>query len=432
MPDSGLSFHEDLTKVGLTRAKGEELVLQQNFAWWSRLWVIQEVVFCNTLQVCIGSHVLPWYLFTKMCTRMFSNMVNVPPNTGLPRDIVLAAIERLETLIKLRNDLRNDVRGQNIVTLLRNTSPRGVSYPGDRVYSLLSLATENDRKHIPIKYGDDIVEVYKDVIDHVIRTRESINILFEGWPRGLGRASADAQPIDFPNILQDEQLLSRLEDQAEDQISWPSWLPNFSCPWEYNSFDPRGYSKYLPSRATRPRVNFSGTSMLLDAVFVDEICKTQSAPSPTRHCTFKTQPYCPHCVKHMQAQLFAKDEALTDAASVFESSRLALRSQAISMTLKLAKDRSRKGTLEDAMFFSTTLGFIGFEPLQAQAGDEIIFPFGSQLPLIVRPLEALDGVGSDQSVHSLICQCYVHGLTESNLMTRADCGEIETKTYKLR
>ena len=49
--------------TGLSEEKVIELAQQGSSGWWERLWVIQEIVACDVVEVCIGGYVTPWSKF---------------------------------------------------------------------------------------------------------------------------------------------------------------------------------------------------------------------------------------------------------------------------------------------------------------------------------------------------------------------------------
>jgi hypothetical protein len=50
----------------------------------------------------------------------------------------------------------------------------------------LGLATEDDRQQIPVKYSAPLVEVYADVVTHLLNKGERCDSIFHIWPRGEG------------------------------------------------------------------------------------------------------------------------------------------------------------------------------------------------------------------------------------------------------
>lgn len=187
-----IDMQETASHAGLSRAKVREWIEQGAHVWWARLWVIQEVVSCKTVFVCIGHHFTPWDAFWELLNRYTRKDSQTIGTIGVAYKAVVEANRQIFRMMKLRSDLRRTRDGQSIFTLLRKTSPAGVSNLPDGIYSLLGVANAKDRLNIPIKYGQPLAEIFTDLVKYYILSQGTLDILFAGWPRGSGNPSVNS------------------------------------------------------------------------------------------------------------------------------------------------------------------------------------------------------------------------------------------------
>ena len=405
-----------LASTSVWRFKIEELILQGESVWWRRLWVIQEVVSQSEIFVCIGDLTMPWNEFWTIFFDFAQNSGHFPEHTN--RESTREWLKPIRTLVNLRSRLRTQRRGESLVALLKDTSSSSVTRPEDRVYSLLGLATEQDRRSLSVDYDRGVTDIFSDVVKtHIFETR-SLEILFCGWLRGHNDTLRNFDPrIDEP----DKSKISTVTKKQRSP-DLPTWMPNFLEPLE-NKWSLMKLRMFSTSGATQPRVRFESASLFVEALScgvalkVTTISMLGSALSGTSDSRLFGHEYlCP------QAWTIAQGWNEKD-----DRHGLA-QPTALEIILDLANNCGpRPGG--DTFCFITSSGLIGLSEHPLSVGDEVVVPFGSTVPAIVR--RCYD-TKLDCQVHALVGACYVHGVMDGELMALYEAGKVESQEYHLR
>lgn len=376
---------------------------------------------------------------------------------------------RMTSLAKLRTTLRDKSEGEDLLQLLKSTSPTGVTNSLDRVYSLLGLATEEDRQNIPVIYGVHRQMVFYHIIEYAVRRSEDLGLLFRYWPRGTGIRAK--QSIDGKMAMTENGQTSRdwikLASTYEPDAALPSWMPDFHQPSrEYPAAindslhkGPKAKDKGIFSRFLRVRKDFElhVRAIALDAidtVFEAIAPHTAITPSTAR----KVSNSRPIMASETPFELAQSEAALSMRGSLYEndirravvrvgpphtyvsleelgrkvleqerSSKPAVHfSDKISVGKESSKDQAQEWK---QIRFKTTQDHegYGYEPMQV--GDEIIVPFEAKVPLVIRFVESDPVRGKD--TFELVGECFVDGILDWRLSKLLGSGQLEEKTYIL-
>ncbi|KAK4118515.1 HET-domain-containing protein [Parathielavia appendiculata] len=143
--------------------------------WWRRVWIIQEVVLARQAVVLCGENPelpgasVPWE-DVRDCLRLFEWMV-LYPNTGPEHTRLYALLGDIYPNVShlalasdgYRRSLENPYTGLPVLDIMMWTSfgtSTGASIlatdPRDRIYGLLGMVREEDRRRIPIDYSPDM------------------------------------------------------------------------------------------------------------------------------------------------------------------------------------------------------------------------------------------------------------------------------------
>ena len=416
---SKFSHMQQLALVaGINRAKVREWVQQGAQVWWQRLWTIQEVVSCETVFVCIGHHCTPWDQFWELLNEYTHRDAQTIGTIGIAYKAVVEANRQIFRMMKLRRDLRAKPNGESILELLRKTSPTGVSNPPDRIYSLLGVASSRDRASIPIKYGQSLAEIFTDLVMYFIASQRNLDILFEGWPRGAGD-----QSVEFEVSLNARHSTFRsaavTSPQDKDLYSLPSWIPDFMKPPRTTRAPWLELYKYSASLDSRPNVKFQHRSLHMDALHFDVVYNVV----PRHIFGMEEQEF-----RDLAAQFLIPAPDPYDLRSYDSRSSLVPHND-LRNILALIDPDIYKPT--DWFCFSTKRGHIGLSLEKVDEGDQIVVPFGSSTPAILRRMNNGGGEKSAETF-ALVSDCYVDGLMYGELMTLHNDGKIEPYSYHLR
>ncbi|KAI0144497.1 heterokaryon incompatibility protein-domain-containing protein [Xylariaceae sp. FL1272] len=406
--------------------------------YWSRMWVVQEVVKGQSVKFLCGD--------STMNDRHLHHTLRLIRNFGQYQ--VLEAV----TIDKLIGSRKNSTGGicqistHNPINLLKLRNAKGpyeLTYlvrslrhfeatdPRDRIFSVISFASDAADFDIRPDYGMSYTEVY-------IRTTMAL----------IARAHLEILTLCVGLGVDEDGTL-------------PSWVPDFSRPLRRtplqgralvrrrNPVQSRLQPSYLASRLERNRFSFhrhpgTGTDCLsLDAVCVGKIGDVggvwESSSDETgtwlkeietlsrtmfeddaahRKAVYRTavadqqrrsgedKPrLSTNTVEKVASDLKDRDLADVDAKAL---NQLGLADYAYEIQL-IARDRRP---------FSADGKLFGLGPMQTRPGDLIYVIYGANIPFILRP--------NDDTTLSLVGEAYVHGVMDGEALGgKPECVRIQ-------
>jgi Heterokaryon incompatibility protein (HET) len=243
-----------------------------NNCYWSRVWTLQEFVLGRRILVRYGNSSMDFQVLERVNKLIFDTAQDiVNPQTGLALtqglnsslgkslmgypllkevyDIsclqndtsvgqVLNSAELTAMLGSLQNpnmdyrvDLRDQISGRTLTqlyTLLVKTSEAHASHPKDKIFALLSLATDGDDKSVQPDYTKTLAEISKELTQDLIKRENSLVPLRVGsherpeterlpswcpdwsrshnnWERGIFHGFKCSGPL-FPDVSFSEDL----------------------------------------------------------------------------------------------------------------------------------------------------------------------------------------------------------------------------------
>jgi hypothetical protein len=123
--------------------------------YWSRLWVVQEIVLAKELMVSCGPNVATWTAFSR-ALQGYEHYDRIKSSLPYLFD-------------RQRSDRYYECR---LINLLEACQASECADPRDKVYGLLGLANDCGEDELVVGYSKTVYEVYRDVIAfHSSRTR---------------------------------------------------------------------------------------------------------------------------------------------------------------------------------------------------------------------------------------------------------------------
>lgn len=210
--------------------------------YWSRLWVVQEILHASDIVVRCGHSWLAWDDY-KQASRLFQSekvsLAKIPTLVGGRSDStrLITSQHRLSPLqillyhgpasilhMEKARDLYTDDPFFYLLHVLRLGRTKLASDPKDRVYGILGILPENVRERLKVDYQLPVKQIYIDIVDVLL---------------GSGKMDVLCESIHFPPLISNANL--------------PSWVPDWS-------YDPMMQSlASLPlsfSAGTRERPSF--------------------------------------------------------------------------------------------------------------------------------------------------------------------------------
>jgi hypothetical protein len=430
--------------------------------WWKRLWVVQEFACAWTPPtVYFGPHAISWDFFSQLMRTPYHD----------------------------RLSLFQSLRGQGDQTLMRLiflSKDLYCSDPKDRIYALLGLSKEITSPIVP-DYNKSVREVYEEATLHLIHEEGNLDVLSDHRPSRMHpefptwvpdfatlRERSEVRTVDSfaagdaeEAVTPDVEFMDRPDEDSEKPSRMLRMKALFfdrivSCTTESSLLFPDPAHRGILLRIAKPQQKTDTLSeplqfveSLLEHLKVDYTRPTlydlDRAPSlgylmleylsgSTRSVVADLERATAKAPK--QAKL-EKEQfhgiKLTDAmradlkvAAACESAFLWTRRQG-SYSPDEAWNRlwteqpypqvSVKNRKRD--FFATASGFIGMGPEGLQAGDEVVVPFGSSRPFILRKSK----LGSHCV---LVGDAVVPGIMSGQLLNLHKDGKVEAKDYFLK
>lgn len=174
--------------------------------WFMRVWVLQEIVYArDIIVVCQNDHTrigyITWDEARDCAGGYLDRFRHDSRNTPVQEDVELS-IAMMVSMDDWRGKLESDIFNLTLSELLSNTRFCGASDPKDKVFALLSLASDVDLSIFEIDYEMSWRDISVRLARHTISQSNALDIL--RWI-GIPEPSAQVDPL-------------------------PSWVPDLSSP----------------------------------------------------------------------------------------------------------------------------------------------------------------------------------------------------------
>ncbi|KAI0150179.1 heterokaryon incompatibility protein-domain-containing protein [Xylariaceae sp. FL1272] len=440
-PDSGFAgpAFEILRTISDRVSHGEIELLTALFSqpYWTRLWIVQELVLARELQFVCGYEYLSWAAIHRFFDHKLSS--GATPFDTLPQSLRTVAY-RLRHIWHARN-IRSMGRNLTFSQLLNKYNPCRCSEIKDYVYSLLGLAQRTSAIHrfIQPDYTDttSTEDVFRNATASAILEDQNLNVLC---------------------------LVRRYSCHNPDNITSPvaisnSWVGDWSCvrvirPLIEPDDAKQLYSAYKPGRfSEQDNLDLKDIGVLkvygavvdtLDAVSVEanplsedwEACVQSWEPSNIQVYQYPSQ--------ESAEDAFWRTLIMDDCFAPFHRKHERVVSSHMDDYRELYRrwryhdgdnhpDDNRSfadcirwgaglNTLAGWTFATTKKGFFARVQPDAEEGDMVVLLQGSSVPFVLRPFTELDhrNVKEPTLVENalkMIGTAYVHGIMDGEAVT---------------
>jgi hypothetical protein len=208
--------------------------------WAGRVWCAQEFLLNPELVLLCGRHEIEWFKLPGIVQLAFNG--DIPPELHpTHNEDPLALRESLVSLWSMRASIFGipTTRRFQLFELLCNTHPMRATDPRDKVYALLSVASDSRNLPIFVNYDCSAEQLYTSVATALVQEYEPIELL-------------------------NSNLGSK-------KLKLPSWVPDWSC-WRFGTGGMIVGSRRRASGYTSARmsVQYDG-SLLLTGCVIDSI-----------------------------------------------------------------------------------------------------------------------------------------------------------------
>ena len=355
-----------------------------NRAWFSRLWIWQEVRLAKegALVLC-GYDSLPWREFCNAI--FFLKAISKPAVPGIPS---WKCVDRVDALSNLQFR-------RGLLSTLLLTRHGECTDKRDKVYAVLNLVEVRARGGLVADYSKTAYEVYQNLVLNHIEQNTSLDIL----------------------------KLCELGQPIADK---PTWVPDFSSP---NTYNPPDY--FNASAKTTPHGMYIGNGILqVTGICTAKIGHVEDILLPENPSNHEVA----EIVMRIAASVTKSDGYVSGGTMIDAICRTLCCDQfsdsyepkvsdrpdyAMSLSFFLGlldgnddcnlgqfvKNQSFlnrvSAVVSERSFLVSQDGHIGLASRTVEPGDQICILLGCDMPLILRP--------DEYGRHSVVGACYVHG-----------------------
>jgi hypothetical protein len=160
---------------------GEEL---WNSQWYLRSWVTQEVVRPEVM-ICLFGDEASATTFSIDLLGYLIHQVQIPGRPRMPQGGIRSAQKHIQQAVQvhswcqLRTSVHQDPSGINLIKILSRLRSAEATDKRDKIYSVLSILKEDDRKAIRVDYAETntVEQTYTDLARHCISTPDYMRML---------------------------------------------------------------------------------------------------------------------------------------------------------------------------------------------------------------------------------------------------------------
>ncbi|KAH0551486.1 hypothetical protein GP486_007299, partial [Trichoglossum hirsutum] len=415
-------------------------------AWWSRMWVIQEIAYSSKATLICGNRVVDWVTMDSLLSRPDVRELNA---TSLRK--MINALRKAYHLNQIRTDICQSrdfgvgsifttPSGIRLRSLLERYEDWQCSDPRDKVYAVLGLHGCPKSENLQVDYGNPVSKVY---------THATQDVIYD--------ICAGPQHGRQPSL---DVICAAYRDEMR-QPGLPSWVPDWSTDRRFAWCQFRHRQKILFSAGGKDRLEplppISASGILtIEGILWDQLSKVSDGisffkedlsqvelrkafqlwePSGLESMTYPTK----------EDILDVYWQTLLGGFDVFEGKRLdpenfatyqeqflvwsGRKQSDYSLSTSGAAASSTDSPFEDlaARVFGFTIattagGYLALVPVLSKPGDRVCVVPTLEVPLILRELATLSGSGN---TFTLVGPCYVHGIMDGEVMGGIEAGEVK-------
>jgi len=418
-------------------------------SYWSRAWVIQEVVHARKLEFICGTRGISWDIIFAVIKQL-----SMGGNATSPLGVTISPI----VLIYMYKCFYLDLKlAAPLLTILQNFKTKYCSEPRDNIYAFLNLST-NGGCHIRPDYTKTVSSVFLESTTALIQESRNLSVICNSGPEFC--------PV------------SRLSQNPDEII--PSWVPDWSS---HSSFEPiieiyEGKSRFkASSTVTISPHTFTPSKpwqMKLRGVIFDTIaqvfpriltasmdwktCLLTWLPEALGRSEYPTREEISDVVwkvllKDTQRSRIGyrrdlrihkddeanyrerfsawREHAIDPVHPREEELGIYFRSNYLNSDVLDAQEFARvlAASVNGYALFTTQKGYIGLTAGSAEVGDRISVVHGAPVPLILRYIgKRFRGKYVSMAGWSaLVGSAYVHGIMDGEVMETLQKGEVKEK-----
>ncbi len=397
--------------------------------WWSRAWTVQELISAQKVTVLCGTLSLPWPLLDMTIQLMLRNTKIEELYGKTKRDTFHNAVEDAYGFSYERSHrILDGTDYLDFVMLMQITRYRDCQDPRDKVFSVLSLLSEDFQASFYPDYLQPIQTVYASAVRSYIQYSGDLHLL---------SSCCLSKHASIPNL--------------------PSWVPDWGTAFEMSylggysatdkdyNFRASGNSSAVASFSDDPHfLTVSGLD--IDTVQNNRLQETEEDFEYSYDDDAGKEPWCSWVIHKIVAKL-EKSETIVATRNRKESVLKAVFQTLIvdrdpirgkrRQPLKLTKQNGKMwpAHLEDYLahvrlwtqarsLILSTNGYIGLAPFSTLRGDKICVFHGLHAPVVVRP--------NPDNSYTFVGDAYIHALMDGEVVDPKGTAKFKREDFVIR
>ncbi|KAI0190825.1 heterokaryon incompatibility protein-domain-containing protein [Astrocystis sublimbata] len=152
--------------------------------FWSRLWIVQEILNARSVFVYCGSSEVPWQILQRVSAVFKSHEADI--RYHFPRGTMKGSRQGLSFAHTLCSQgpasldiLKPQEKegSESLLEVLRICRTKLAAEPRDKVFGVLGILPENVQYHFPPNYNASLREVYTNVVDYLLHTTRRVDVI---------------------------------------------------------------------------------------------------------------------------------------------------------------------------------------------------------------------------------------------------------------
>jgi hypothetical protein len=211
--------------------------------YWSRAWIVQEMMAARSLVIQCGCEMVP-----------YAALENLYPH-GKPAFSSVSSITSKPYMFQFYNSLEQKIlrvnsRHLSCRSFLDCFLDRECKIRHDNIYAFLNLFSDDIRRKIRVRYGDEIHELVLSLARAMIESMQSLYII----------------------VIRGRQKPPHASDE-EWQLDMPSWCPYFATPYSSCSI---GIQQKPSLFGEKAKFSFGYDSLRVKGFVIGRVCRTVS------------------------------------------------------------------------------------------------------------------------------------------------------------
>ncbi|KAF4435854.1 HET-domain-containing [Fusarium acutatum] len=397
--------------------------------WFSRTWVIQEVVVAAIATVQCGQCIIEWQTLQHGLERATgSGFYPFGPQVA---NVTNIGNWRRDFLEMPPSAVRDEALDLRILTM--DPSNKGATNPRDKIYALRGIASEAYARGISVNYRDPVEKVYVDCAKHLLRMRKDLRVL---------------------------SLIRRHHRRATKSLSLPSWVPDWSQAMDGGGVLQR-YYRFLPERmfracstskshvtisANNKAIRLAGTRLgtvievhSIQALILGDDCSTQDIQmSRARLIVMARTLGLPQVYQTTgEPSWLALFRTITADRTAF-SSRIDAHYRMRNFSSVSSAELSQKSIddawneisaslpaiFKDKVLFTTDEHLLGFTESGCRVGEDVCVFLGGEVPFMIQKMP--------EGHYHLHGEAYLHGMMDGEALARHELGELDLDYFEIQ